>query len=381
MLLVLILTIVFGVIILTEKLYYIKHWDEGLSLDLEFEKDHIFRGEKSVLKERITNTGKLPLPMVRIKFQADRKLEFIDADANATITDKYYRNDVFSIRGQERITRNIPFVGSHRGYFVLNSADAVSADLFLTGHYVTVFDESTSVFVYPMPFESEQFSRYLAGISGEVSSKRNLMTDPFEMAGIRPYMDGDDVRIINHQASARGQGLMVNTYGYTNELRANVYVNCEDDGIFKRRKAVEKSFDIAVSLLKHLNSLGVAAGLRCNGVSMFCGEDEREIRPTLVEPASGVEQFDEVCRNLALIDMEKPVLSFGECFGEELKHSDGDVLNFIISPNSYEDFTGLLDEIKNAGKSFTWFYPYEGDSIPEVKESLKKCVRPIRADM
>lgn len=375
-----ILALIFGVIILTEKIYYSRHWDDGLSLELQFEKDHIFRGEKSVLKEKITNTSKLPLPMVRIKFQADRSLEFVDADANATVTDKYYRNDVFSIRGQERITRNIPFVGGHRGYFVLNSADAVSTDIFLTSHFVTVFDETTSVFVYPVPFESEQFSRYLAGISGEVSSKRNLMTDPFEMAGIRPYMDGDDIRILNHKASARGQGLMVNTFGYTNELRANVYVNCEDDGIFKRKRAVEKSFDIAVSLIKHLNSLGVAVGLRCNGVSMFCGEAEGEVRPTVVEASAGVEQFDEVCRGLSLIDMDKPVLKFDECFGEELRQSDATVLNYIISPNHYNDFTDLLEEIKLAGKTFTWFYPYEGESVPEVKESLRSNVKPVSAD-
>ena len=57
------------------------------------------------------------------------------------------------------------------------------------------------------------------------------------------------------------------------------------------------------------------------------------------------------------------------------------MLNFIISPNSYEDFTGLLDEIKSAGKSFTWFYPYEGDKLPEVPGNLVKYMKPIRADM
>lgn len=376
MVLVIILVLIFAGFIITEKLYYSRHWDDGLELELYFDRDHIFRGEKCVLHEKITNTGRLPLPLVSIKFQADRRLDFIDKDAGAVVTDQYYRNDVFAIKGQTRITRNIPFVGGHRGYYVMNSADAVCSDLFLASSFMTVFDESASIFVYPVPFESQQFTRYLAGISGEVAAKRNLMTDPFELTGIRPYMDGDDVKIINHKASARGQGLMVNTFGFTNELRANVYINCEDDGILKCRKAVEKSFDIAVALIRHLQGLGVAAGLKCNGVGMFS-----ENIPTVVEPSSGADQFDAVCKALALIDTEKEVLPFAECFKDEIIKNSSDVLNFIISPNSYKDFTGLLAELRAAGKEFIWFYPYEGETMPDIPEEFNKCVRPVRADM
>ena len=111
--------IAFLLFILQQKIYE-KLWKKDLTATISFASSSIFEGQEGQLKEIIENRKRLPLSMLKVKFQTDRHLVFEDTKGSRT-TDQYYRNDVFQINGGEKITRTIKFVGGRRGYYTITT--------------------------------------------------------------------------------------------------------------------------------------------------------------------------------------------------------------------------------------------------------------------
>lgn len=82
----------FSLLWLQRKLYG-KLWDKNLGIRLAFTEKSLFEGEKGELLEIIENGKRLPLPMLKVKFQTDRNLRFTDTESSK-VTDLYYRNDI-----------------------------------------------------------------------------------------------------------------------------------------------------------------------------------------------------------------------------------------------------------------------------------------------
>ena len=57
---------------------------------------------------------------------------FEDAGTESSVTDQYYRNDVFSERPYTRHIRSLRFTCKKRGFYRINGLDVVAGDLFLT---------------------------------------------------------------------------------------------------------------------------------------------------------------------------------------------------------------------------------------------------------
>ena len=92
-----IIWIILGALLLWEiqSVWYAKHWDEELFVSLAFSRKSTVRGESCELLETIENRKLLPLPVLKVKFQVSRQLAFEDAGTESSVTDQYYRNDVF----------------------------------------------------------------------------------------------------------------------------------------------------------------------------------------------------------------------------------------------------------------------------------------------
>lgn len=88
---------------------YEKYWDKGLRLTLGFSKDAAYRKEEVDLIEVVENRKKLPLPILTVKFETSRNLVAKD-DKNSSVSDNYYRNDIFTMRSMRKVTRTIPFI-------------------------------------------------------------------------------------------------------------------------------------------------------------------------------------------------------------------------------------------------------------------------------
>lgn len=120
-----------AIVYLAVKLIYRYNWNKGLSAKLDFDKKHVVKDDVVNLTEVVTNEKKLPLPCVNLKFQAARELRFPDTDTNSSVSDKTYRNDVFSFLANQRITRKVPVRCTKRGVFRISGLEITFAGLFM----------------------------------------------------------------------------------------------------------------------------------------------------------------------------------------------------------------------------------------------------------
>lgn len=353
---------------LGQKTIYQKVWHKNLRVRLSFQEEGIWEGQESTLSEIIENQKKLPLTMLKVKFQTDRHLLFADTKGSRT-TDKFYQNDIFQIGALEKVTRVLRFTAGRRGYYTIAEADLVASDLFLTAQYTATADIGhSSLYVYPKPFSHPEFRQSLKQLSGQVLTKRHLQEDPFEYRGIREYQPQDDLKSINWKATARTGEFKVNQKNYTAEKSVRIFINLEDTGILKKEDCVEASLQIATALLLLFLEQGMQVAVYCNGVDVLHNE------PCILEAGGGIRQREAVLRAFALIDTSKPVRSFTELFSSRLSESSGALMTCIVSPNAYDDFASLILQYHTRHPDMKWFLPYSGTVPPEMEEELRSLI-------
>ena len=353
---------------LGQKTIYQKVWHKNLRVRLSFQEEGIWEGQESTLSEIIENQKKLPLTMLKVKFQTDRHLLFADTKGSRT-TDKFYRNDIFQIGALEKVTRVLRFTAGRRGYYTIAEADLVASDLFLTAQYPATADIGhSSLYVYPKPFSHPEFRQSLKQLSGQVLTKRHLLEDPFEYRGIREYQPRDDLKSINWKATARTGEFKVNQKNYTAEKSVRIFINLEDTGILKKEDCVEASLQIATALLLLFLEQGMQVAVYCNGVDVIHNE------PCILEAGGGIRQREAVLRSFALIDTSKPVRSFSELFSSRLSEASGALMTCIVSPNAYDNFASLILQYHTRHPDMKWFLPYSGTVPPEMEEELRSLI-------
>ena len=366
----LIIGVLFFLLYMLQLNVYKRLWHKHLNVNISFARDHIFQGEQSELQEIIENRKRLPLAMLKVKFQTDRNLDFGSAKGSRT-TDRYYRNDMFRIGGGERVTRTLKFKGKKRGYYTIDGADLVAADLLLTTSFVREAPTHTALYVYPMPYDSEELRRSLIRLSGEILTRRHLLEDPFEFRGIREYQPYDNMRTINWKATARTGDLKVNRKNYTSLKYVRIFFNIQDDGIRRKEDCVEACISIVAGLSSGFLSQGLQVSCHGNGMDFVTGNY------VSVSAKGGEGQIDDIYRALARIDLEKTPVNFAETFREKILIRSGDMITCFVSPNQYDDFLELLREYQSGGRDYRWFYPVSGNSDPELPGDLQSHIQLI----
>lgn len=356
------------IIFFVQQKIYKKLWNRNLTASLSFLTPSIIEGEQGSLKEVIENRKRLPLSMLKVKFQTSRNLIF-DTSKGSRTTDQYYRNDVFHVGGGEKITRIVNFVGGKRGYYQVENMDLVASDLFLTTEMLETHPVNKFIYVYPRPFDSKEFRLSLQQLNGEVLTRRHLIEDPFEYRGIREYQPFDDIRSINWKATAKTDELKVTQKNYTSLPTIRIFINLEDKGVLKKDEAVEACFQIAAGLSKFFLNQGVRVSCYGNGADMFSGE------PFVIESSTGSGQLEQIYRKMARVDTTKPALNFTQYFGDRLLDNAGNTITCIVSPNHYPDFVELLENFQDNGNDYMWFYPVWESTDPELPQNVKEHIR------
>lgn len=347
---------------------YERLWDRNLTASFSFQTPTIFEGELGSLQEVIENRKRLPLSMLKVKFQTSKNLIF-DADKGSRTTDKYYRNDVFHVGGGEKITRTVTFTGGRRGYYHVDALDLVASDLFMTVELLNTIPVNKSIYVYPKPFDSREFRLALQQLNGEVLTKRHLIEDPFEYRGIREYQPFDDIRSINWKATAKTDELKVTQKNYTSLPAVRIFFNTEDTGLLKKEDCVEACFQIVAGLSKYFIAQGVRVSCYGNGVDLTTGE------PVIIEAGTGKGQLEQIYRSLARVDTANPVVDFKKYFGEKLLDRANNTITCIVAPNHYNHFVELIEEFQGGGGDYLWFYPVWESSEPELPQTIKDHIR------
>ena len=113
-----------------QAIIYKLSWKKGFSAGISIESLTCREGDNNSLTETVTNNKLLPLPMVNVKFTTPRSFVF-DNEDNSSVTDYYYRNDVFSLLNRQKIKRTLNFRCTRRGCYSINDITIITSDLLM----------------------------------------------------------------------------------------------------------------------------------------------------------------------------------------------------------------------------------------------------------
>lgn len=369
-----IIWIILGALLLWEiqSVWYAKHWDEELFVSLAFSRKSTVRGESCELLETIENRKLLPLPVLKVKFQMSRQLAFEDAGTESSVTDQYYRNDVFSVRPYTRHIRSLRFTCKKRGFYRINGLDVVAGDLFLTHELPKSLPVDSQLYVYPRPFRGMDFNGALRQLNGEVATKRHLQEDPFEYLGIREYTPRDTLRDVNWKATARSGELKVNQKGCTAQRSVRLVVNLEDGAILRQEDLLEASIEMAAAAAELFIGQGIRTSLETNGPDLLTKE------AVCLKASCGAGHLDSIFRGLARIDLEKPAPSF-EPIRERLEEMEDreSLCTIFFSADARPEFQQLLEKFRKEKREFIWFCPVNRIVRPEINAGIRPYTRLI----
>ncbi len=334
---------------------YEKYWDHGLKVSVEFSKNQVVQGDQVDLIEVISNEKILPLLMVRLKFKTDRSLRFTDIEENVAVSDKTYKNDIFSLLFYQKITRRIPCKCTGRGVFNIEEVELVSANLFLSVDYIDTVPVFSQITVYPKVADAKQLAIPFRTMMGELLSRKRLYEDPFEFRSIREYTGMETMGAINWKATARTGDLKVNVHGNTSSQKTCILLNLDTETNWSSDRLVEECISIAAGLSDMLMKANVAVSLVTNAVDVFTKEE------IVLDDGNSSLHMDRLLTALAHIDAKAEHRSFVEVLSQmQSQHSQSsDTLYVMISIASGVTLQNALEDFsKNLGDSM-WILPYE----------------------
>lgn len=309
-----------------QSVLYQKYWDRKLYVHISFSKSHANIGDTLELKEQIENRKLLPLPVLFVKFRSSRTFQYEETDS-ASVSDYYYKNDIFSILGNQQITRKQIFRTTKRGYYVIDSIHLVTNDLFMRKSYAAILDNHTGLYVYPEQLQDRQSLSLTSSIMGDITRK-TLYEDPLSFRGIREYTSQDGMHYINWKATAKADALMVNTYFDTQSSQIVLLLNLDMNAIQRSDALQEYLICVAATMLKHITLHGFAVRLAVNLM------DSSTELPIITESGTGEEHLHTLFQVLAKLDLSNALtdfLSFFDGAGSVFQNHTNNTVYLIIS--------------------------------------------------
>ena len=343
---------------------YKKRWFYGLKTDAFFKVSEAMAGDEATLTEVIENRKGLPLPMVKVKLQLSRKLEFTETNS-AKVSDYFYRTDIYAIGANTKVTRTINFTCRHRGYYDFHGVDVVGTDLFFSWDFVESVKTSSNLYVYPKPYSDKIMRPILDRINSDIVNDENLSKDPFLIKGIREYQPYDTYKDINWKASAKTEELMVKVHDSTAKKKVRVLLNLENSMILKKDELNELCISMAIATLIYFCKSGSQVSLYANSRDVLTGE------PIKLNEGSSESHIRNANRLLARVDLSKEAIPVSEFFSEYTKKTNEDVYTIVISPNMQKDFQDMLLKAMDDNLEFNWLCPEYRDNPFEVHDKLK----------
>ncbi|MBO4901922.1 MAG: DUF58 domain-containing protein [Lachnospiraceae bacterium] len=255
------------------RLMYRKTWDEGLQVEVAFPDRVLREGDKGTLQEVITNDKFLPLPILQIKFAITRTFRFAK-DAGGDVTDQYYRNEYFTLKSYERVTRTYPFTCTRRGLFTMKNMDLICKDLFMSEEMYASIEHKASLLVMPRRVHEREIPSDCLRLLGEIETDLKLQEDPFAFSMIREYQPYDSMHAVNWKVSARMDKLMVNTFRTTVQRELVIILDLNTHAQLQEDLIREELIRIAATLCAYFVGKKIPTGLLSNGCDILSHEPE-----------------------------------------------------------------------------------------------------------
>ncbi len=354
-----ILLFLLGVVLVVAgwKIYYGKHWDKNIVVQLNFLQNFVYEGEQAQLVEKIENRKRMPLPVLEVDFHMRRELRFHDME-NTKISDFTYRRDIFSMLGNQRITRKLTLDCLKRGYYEIRKMNYKAFSLLYRDKYIREQPVDADIYVYANRTDVSNILLASEKIMGTLQCARQLYEDPFAFNSIREYTITDSMKAINWKASAKTGNLMVNTFDSTLTESIMIYLDVEDIGIYQCERLIEEGISVAATLSQRLINKGMAVGI-C--VNMKAKQEKENIR---IEPEVGTNQLYKIERLLSVLSPDEKPLSFEEILCNPPKDS----IAILITKNALKN-QKMIENFLGKEKLGIWVLPFREEVCEVITSS------------
>lgn len=346
--------------------FYRKRWKDNFAVKVEFSEEQAGVGEQLYLCETAVNQKKMKLPVICVKFRTSKYLSF-EEEESGTVSDYFYRNDVMSVDGFQKVRRKLRFTCKKRGLYTIDEAELVSYDLFCTHTFVHKMRVQASLCVYPSLIDVSQLMPVFRHMNGGLTTRVPLFEEPYAFAGVREYTPQDSMRRIHWKASARTGEWQVKTTEYQSSTPVVVMLNLESPGVFTNMDLMEDSIRIAYSLVYYLSSNNVPVSLVAGGNEKIRLSGVGRNFVSAVRRALAVISYDSVCSNgVELLTAEESAFSL-------------DTHVIFISPAGKKPLQDKVLEVMRKGNAVTWVAPIISSNgadseFREVSPELQNCI-------
>ncbi len=256
---------VFVLVAVLARLWVWRAW-KRLEIRRDFD-DHAFLDEVVPLRLRLTNTGRLPIPWVRVEDRLPARLAAVDA----------YRAAVSLLPRETRVLE-YRVKAVKRGYYPIGPLRVELGDVFgfhtrelmtASPSYLTVYPKIVPLAALGLPSKSP---------FGSLKTHEIIYEDPARVVGVRDYTRGDSLRKVNWKVSAALGRLQVKKLEPAITLDTLIFLNLNLDeyDLAYADGASELAITVAASLAAHLAERRQPVGLISNGRDLAAPPDEAE---------------------------------------------------------------------------------------------------------
>lgn len=260
------IVIIIFVIILQNQIYG-KSGLKNVHYTCTFSKTEVYEGEEIELIEEIRNEKLLPVPWMKAELTVPKWLDF--AATQSVITDKSrFVTSFFMLKSYHRVVRKWRVKCLKRGVFGVDTVVLVASDLLGNVSLSCPVKVNAQVTVLPDPFALNELSISSLHLMGDRIVKHQLLSDPFFIAGVREYQDGDALNKINWLATAKEKQIMVNQNDFTTSQSVTVILNIQsreyDTVHIAEEQPVENCIRVCASCIDCARQIGMPVRLLSN---------------------------------------------------------------------------------------------------------------------
>ncbi len=303
-----IVAILFMVIVLlvAHTVLYAKNAFRSFEYTCSFTQDEVMEGDEVGLVETVSNRKWLPLPWLKSELSTSRWLEYAGFQAEMRGEVRFVPS-FFAVKGYQKISRTWKVKCLKRGVFEIRRVDLVCSDLIGLSAFSHTALTHARLTVLPRPLEDDQLISRPQYLNGEVVVRRQLLDDPFFIAGVQEYTGLEPMNRIHWAATAREGKLMVRKNQYTSRKNLSILLNTRPRPGKSGRMDGDSDLENCIRFCAYL--FGAAADadtpfrFLCNGTD---GDTEKAVSTA---ESWGTAFALEQCRTLSrlLADQTKPL--------------------------------------------------------------------------
>lgn len=270
----------------------------GVRYERHLSSERVYAGESVQMETAITNRKLLALPWLVVEDRFDPLLVIRGLDNPDRVGKLYELRRQISVSWYQRVRFSYKVECPRRGYHTIGPARLRSGDPFGLYEREQVLADTTGLLVYPKlaRVESLRIDRLFPFDS--VRTGRGPLDDPMNVAGVRPYAEGDTLRQVHWRASARSAGLQSKVWRPTTEPGVVIFLDLASaehawQGVDV--EAVEKAISTAGTVIHQVHSARRALGLYVNGLRSGTNQKIR------IGLARGEQAFEAAMETLARV--------------------------------------------------------------------------------